>query len=403
MSPPARVFVDITHAREQRAMVGITRTVRSLLAALDAQGPSLAVSFGAGRFHLSETAASDGSKPSRLSAALGAPQLRRVAAGLPLAVVDAGWQLAGRVALARTGGGAPGFRHGDWLLLADQCWNYPAWEGAAQARRAGARVVLVVYDLIPLLFPQFCEPLFTRVFARWLPRMLGQCDAVACISAATLDDLRTWAGAHGVALPPAVHFRLGSEVPRATAGSVRTAVESFFDATPVFSMVGSVEPRKDHAQVLDLFDRLWAAGKPCKLFVAGRPHPLSHEVAARLERHPRAWRELLFVQDASDAEIGLAYDRSRALLFPSRAEGFGLPIVEARTRACPVIARALPCIREIADGGTTLFEDDAQLAEVLGTAIVTPRPGVAAMPAFSWADSAAQLMARVGQALEASP
>ena len=81
-------------------------------------------------------------------------------------------------------------------------------------RTGHAEVVLVVYDLIPLRHPAFCAPLFSHVFGRWLPRMLACSDAVACISGATEQDLRAWCAQQGVALPPAAHFRLGSELPQ---------------------------------------------------------------------------------------------------------------------------------------------------------------------------------------------
>ena len=114
------------------------------------------------------------------------------------------------------------FRAGDWLILADESWNYRAWLAAENARWRGAKVVLVLYDLIPLRQPQFCAPLFTRVFDRWLRRMVNNSDAIMCISAATENDLHAFAEEHAIVLPGTGHFRLGSDVPAASSAPARS-------------------------------------------------------------------------------------------------------------------------------------------------------------------------------------
>lgn len=397
MSSPPRIFLDVTHTRTQRGMVGITRTVRNLAVALSRQGLCHPVAFGAGRFGRSDVGPPRAGESAALWTALGSPAMRSIAAALPPALLQQAWSAAARLAFSRPAGPPAGFRAGDWLVLADQSWNYPVWRAAAKARRQGARVALVVYDLIPLLQPHYCEPLFSSVFAKWLPRTLAESDAVVCISGSTAEDLARWAAAQGCALPPVTHFRLGSDATVAAGGTVRAAVRDFLGGPdPVFAMVGSIEPRKAHAEVLDLFDRLWSDGLRCRLFVAGRAHARSRVTAARMTTHPRSGCELLFLQDASDAELALAYQTCRALLFPSRAEGFGLPLVEARTQGCPVVARALPCIRELADAGTSLFEDDERFESLVRDAAAAPsRMDVPPMAAFGWPQSAGQLRERL--------
>ena len=116
----------------------------------------------------------------------------------------------------------------------------------------------------------------------------------------------------------------------------------------------------------------------------------------RLEQKSRADHRLMFLPDATDGEIALAYERSRALVFPSLAEGFGLPLVEARTRGCPVIASALPSFRELADEGTFLFEDASSLERLIRVHALAPsRLTSTAMPTFTWSESGRSLMRAV--------
>jgi alpha-1,2-rhamnosyltransferase len=123
-----------------------------------------------------------------------------------------------------------------------------------------------------------------------------------------------------------------------------------------------------------------------------------------LHRHPEQGRRLLVVLDGSDDDLAAVYAHARALVFPSLAEGFGLPLVEARTRGCPVIASDLPAFRELADAGVSLYPknsiEDLE-ALVLAHAAVDRRTLVGAMPAFTWKDSAEQLLEAVTIVLDA--
>ena len=114
-----------------------------------------------------------------------------------------------------------------------------------------------------------------------------------------------------------------------------------------------------------------------------------------MRQHPQQGRLLLTLLDASDAEVAHAYAKCRALILPSLAEGFGLPLVEARTRGCLVIASDLPAFEELADEGVSLYARDsgAQLeALVAAHASVDRRASVAPMAAFTWKDSAQQFL-----------
>lgn len=413
MSEVRRIFMDLSYTRTQAGNVGITRTVRRLLDAL-AKVPGIEcipVAFHSGGFRSAGSTAAARPTGSPQGAARVYRRLtsgvarRLISACVPLPVLETAWALAGRWTFDSLSVREPAvaFRPGDWLVLADESWNYRAWTAAERARAQGARVLLVVYDLIPLRQPQYCAPLFARVFPHWLARMLASCDAVLCISRATQGDLLAWCAEQRIACPPAANFRLGSDVPVAGSGGVRESVREFLGAPGVcFAAVGTIEPRKNHALMLDVFERLWAAGEDLRLFIAGRAHADCQALVERMRQHPQRGRRLLTVHDASDAEIALAYTQCRALVFASLAEGFGLPLVEARARGCAVIASDLPALLELADEGVSFFASgnaDA-LEEQLRLHAAAARPHPAAGRAFTWDDSASQFIARASGLLE---
>jgi glycosyltransferase involved in cell wall biosynthesis len=414
MKAAGRLFMDVSYTHTQHGNVGITRTVRRLLEELQAVAGCTPVVFhrsgyrqlaaGPGR-PANAPADADRSAAARLFRWLHAGVIRRVASVLPLAVLRTAWTVTGELTFNALGAREEPtvFRPGDCLVLADESWNYPAWTAAQIARRQGATVALVLYDLIPLRHPDFCAPLFTDVFHRWLLRMLACSDVVACISAATEADLERWCAEQGLPLPRTAHFRLGSDLPRGGAGAVRADVAGFMErASPFFAAVGTVEPRKNHELLLAAFEQLWREGSAARLVIAGRPHPQCHELVGRLKRHPQQGRLLLTVFDASDAEVALAYAHCRALILPSLAEGFGLPLVEARTRGCPVIASDLPALEELADQGVFLFrrtEVQGLVALLRDHLANDKRAEAGQMPNFTWKDSANDFLDVIGRLL----
>jgi alpha-1,2-rhamnosyltransferase len=401
MSGAPRVFMDVSYTRTQDGNVGITRTVRRLAQELRATP----VIFHSDGFRTAPAAA--GSDAARASDRTGlATRLfrsasqglgRRVAAALPVGLLHPAWSFVSMRMFDAMSRREPrvSFRPGDWLVLADQSWNYDAWRAVARARREGAFAVLVVYDLIPLRQPQYCAPLFTRAFGAWLRKMLACCDAAVCISEATRDDLLRWCAEQGLPLPRAAHFRLGGDLAPLRGGDVRAEAASFMaPLRGFFAAVGTIEPRKNHALLLEAFESLWRQGVRAPLLVAGRVHDECRAVAERMRTHPEQGRLLLNLFDAGDAEVALAYARARALVFPTLAEGFGLPLVEARSRGLPVIASDLPVLRELADEGVDLFApgDAAALEARLRAHWVLDSPvTVPSMAPFTWADSAKAL------------
>lgn len=419
MEAGVRIFFDISFTRTQQGAVGITRTVRRLLDHLREGGPDriacIPVVFHSKGYRIAPSEAS-GAAPSdprpvdspaaRLLQQLEAsPLRRRIMNALPLFVVRAAWRVYSRLtfdALAR-GLQPVQFRPGDVLLLCDASWNYRAWVATRAAQRAGARVVPMVHDLIPVRHPEYGAPLLTWTFRRWLARMTRSADAIVCNSAATAEDLRAYAREQAWALPPVGHFRLGSDIAaRAQAGAVRPELSRMTaDAARCFAAVGSIESRKNYATLLAAFEQLWDRGEDVRLVLLGRRTAECAELAARIASHPENGRRFLAVFDAADAEVDYVYANSRALVFPSLAEGFGLPLVEARSRGALVIASDIPVFRELADEGVLLFprrSPEELAARVLQVVAWKGRAAVPPMQPFTWAQSASQLLS-VTQAL----
>ncbi|VWD15332.1 glycosyl transferase family 1 [Burkholderia lata] len=123
-------------------------------------------------------------------------------------------------------------------------------------------------------------------------------------------------------------------------------------------MVGTVEPRKGHDQVLGAVEELWRRGFDVVLVVAGRQGWNVESFAARLRAHPENGKRIIWLEDVSDGQLGWLYKNLGGLVMASMAEGFGLPLVEAMHYGMPILARDLPVFREIAGESASYFCDD---------------------------------------------
>lgn len=366
-----RIFFDVTYTRVQSRTVGIIRTVRrmaqSLAELVSADGGSLQpVTFHRDGFRACPLDAARQAMEADVKiagtglldfATRGAKPVIEGLLSLPWPLVEPGWALASSLAFERAARGLPPieFRRGDTLLLFDASWNYPVWVAVAQARRAGAKVVTLVHDLMPIEAPQYCVRWVRGAFISWLKQAAALSDLMLCNSQSTQAALTTHAARHGMTLPPCRSLRLGNDLPTDSAGPVRDAVLQFAEDSPFYAAVGTLEPKKNYDLLLDAFEALWRQRPNIGLLLAGRATPECKAVAGRLRQLEAAGHPLIWLADANDGEIGFMLAKAQALVITSLFEGFGLPLVEARAVGCPVIATDLPCFRELADEGVLLY------------------------------------------------
>jgi len=251
---------------------------------------------------------------------------------------------------------------GDIFLLLDSSWHLDFYDLAERLKARGASIVSVVYDLIPLTHPQFCDAGLTKVFARWFDWIACTADGFVCISHTVEQDVRKAVATRlGQELAEQRHyeyFHLGSELDLVQRDTEldQGLLRLFESATPVYLMVSTIEPRKNHAYLLDAFDRLWAQGAEVRLCIVGKIGWKSEELIGRIQRHPQLNKQLFMFNQLNDAGLEYAYEHACSLLFPSHAEGFGLPLVEAMQRGVPVMASDLPVFREIGNDYVAYFD-----------------------------------------------
>jgi glycosyltransferase involved in cell wall biosynthesis len=213
------------------------------------------------------------------------------------------------------------------------------------AASAGPRVALF-HDAVALQFPEYSPRSTVARFPGYLRELLAF-DGVAANSEASRESLLgfwRWLGASR--LPEVTVIPLGLEPPPpATAATAGGEV-------PTVLCVGSIEGRKNHAALLDACEALWAQGRRFKLRLIGLANTETGGPALeRIQRLKSAGRSLVYDGPAGDNALEAAYQECAFTVYPSLAEGFGLPVAESLARGRPCVCSASGAVGEVARGG----------------------------------------------------
>lgn len=213
---------------------------------------------------------------------------------------------------------------------------------AAQLRLAGARPVFFVHDLIPITHPEYFRPKWGARHPARVRNILAMAHGIIVNSRDTEQALAQFAREAGMRCPPVAVAPLGP--------SVRAARAAPAAGRPYFVILGTIEPRKNHLLLLHLWRRLAETrrGAAPLLYVVGQRGWECENVVDLLERSASLSGLVIERNRCADDEVAGLLRGARALLMPSFAEGFGLPVAEALAAGVPVIASDLPAFRELA-------------------------------------------------------
>jgi glycosyltransferase involved in cell wall biosynthesis len=277
---------------------------------------------------------------------------------LPTAhAVRVAWSRSGRVPLERLVGSFDVFHFSDWM--------YPP-------QRAGVRTT-TIHDLVPLHFPELVHPRTLRMHGAKYRHAAATCDVVFANSRFTAADaaerLRIPSDRIRVAYP-GIDRRFNPDGERADLGA------------PYVLAVSTLDPRKNVDVVIEAFELLRRQLPELLLALAGGIAPGASAPAGR-----EGVRLLGFVDDE---RLSALYRGASAVVYASRFEGFGMPVVEALASGAPTVASSHPSLDEAS--GRAAFRADPDdpkavaeaLEDVLARGGERRAEGLAHARRFTW-------------------
>jgi glycosyltransferase involved in cell wall biosynthesis len=242
------------------------------------------------------------------------------------------WSRLGRPAAERWLGAFDVLHFSDWM--------YPP-------QRAGLRAT-TIHDLVPLHFPEWVTSRTRSMHAHKYANAARTCDVIFANSAFTAEDVATTLGfprERVVVARPGVGAEFGAEGERANLGR------------PYLLTVATLEPRKNLGTLVEAFALLADTG--LALAVAG---------GAGWGEQPQLDRPgIVRLGRVSDEQLAKLYCGAEAVVYPSRFEGFGMPVIEAMASGAPVVASSHPSLDEAC--GDAAVRADPEAPEAIAAAV----------------------------------
>jgi glycosyltransferase involved in cell wall biosynthesis len=284
---------------------------------------------------------------------------------------------------------------GDHFIGLDFCRDYADLleKALSQLKERGVPITLMVHDALPACEPTWFPEGVPEAFEAWL-RVANACaDRLLCNSQCTAKAISAVMAERGMDVS-GVDMQvipLGADFPLTPA--VRAPLPARNGRIKRVLTVGTIEPRKGHAQALAAFEQLWRQGAPFEWIIAGRVGWKVEGILARIAKHPELGRRLHWVERPDDRILTSLYRDCDILLAPSYGEGYGLPVAEAGRFGLTLILRDLPVFREIAGDCAVYFSGSGH--DVLMRTLLTSGEGAnsndIACRWNTWTESAAKL------------
>jgi glycosyltransferase involved in cell wall biosynthesis len=231
---------------------------------------------------------------------------------------------------------------GDILLVLGSPWSHPDYAQLIRAQRLrGLKFALLVYDLIPIRRPEWCDRGLVRVFRAWFDTAFPLSDQVFAISQATASDVTLYARERGLKLAgPIVPIPIGTSfgVADGLTPPIRTPR---LPAPGTYALiVSTIEARKNHLLLFRVWRRMLeempARSIPSLVF-AGRVGWLVDDLMRQIANTNNLNGKLILIENPSDEELRALYEGCQFSMFPSFFEGWGLPVTES-------LALGKPCL-----------------------------------------------------------
>ena len=219
-------------------------------------------------------------------------------------------------------------------------------------KKAGIKTVVTIHDLIFLRHPEYYKWLDTKLYAWKFRKTVAEADRIIAISECTKRDIMFFGGVKSEKID-LIYQSCGTRFKqRATDDERKLVREKYHLPERYIISVGSIEERKN---VLLAVKALWYVPEEVSLVIVGRRTPYTE----RVEQYAREYNlehRVRILHGVPYADLPSLYQEAEVCVYPSRYEGFGIPIIEAIQSGLPVVACTGSCLME-AGGNDNIYVD----------------------------------------------
>ncbi|HEY4732565.1 MAG TPA: glycosyltransferase family 1 protein, partial [Gammaproteobacteria bacterium] len=214
-------------------------------------------------------------------------------------------------------------------------------------RIAHLELLIFIHDLIIIYYPEYFLPVNHEAQTSWLKRLLSLHPHIIANSETTKSYLVNFAAEHKRRIGSIAVSYIGVEP-----CFKQPARQSAANGKTYFVVISTIEPRKNHLLLLNIWRELAMSDfDPVPdLYIVGKRGWENENVVDMLQRCQPIQKHVHEVSEMSDHELIHLMQGTRALLYPSFCEGWGMPVVEALTLGAPVICSDIPELRESGQG-----------------------------------------------------
>ena len=216
--------------------------------------------------------------------------------------------------------------------------------------KAGISTVVTIHDLIFLRHPEYYKPI-DRLFYGWkFRRTLHEADRIIAISECTKRDIMHFGGVSEEKID-LIYQSCSTFFKQRESEQRLQQVNSNYMLPPRYIIgVGTIEERKN---MLLAVKAMLLLPEELSLILVGRPTPYADKVRRFIEEH-RLGNRVRMLHNVPNADLPAICQMAEAAVYPSRYEGFGIPVIEAIQSGLPVVACSGSCLEE-AGGPDTLY------------------------------------------------
>ncbi len=228
----------------------------------------------------------------------------------------------------------------------------------ADIQKSGIPSIVTVHDLIFLRFPQYYPFIDRSFYERKTKRSCRDANVVVAISQRTADDLVELLGVDSAKIEVIYQGCDASFRPGISEVEKQAVTEKLGLEHPFVLSVGTIEDRKNQLTLVQAFCEGDFRAE-YELVLVGKQKAYAQQIHAYLKEKPQCAKRVRFFDHVDFKDLPPLLSAAACMVYPSRYEGFGLPVLEAQKCEVPVIAASGSCLEETGGEAALYFEPDS--------------------------------------------